>query len=135
MAINVSGIAEIVLNVHDVEASLRFYHDVLGLKVIGRPGPVFLEVGPGHAGIPQMIVLVPLPDAAPFEGPRTLHHLALEVRPEDFDGVQRHLQLQGFSTRTGQHPVIPSRTIYVDDPDGNEVEIICRTVASARDGS
>ena len=29
----------------------------------------------------------------------------------------------------GQHPVIPSRTMYVDDPDGNEVEFICRTPA------
>jgi catechol 2,3-dioxygenase-like lactoylglutathione lyase family enzyme len=74
-----------------------------------------------------MIVLVPLPpDAAPFERPRTLHHLALEVRADDFDAMHAHLDKLGFSIRSGQHPVIPSRTLYVDDPDGNEVEIICR---------
>ena len=74
-----------------------------------------------------MIVLVSLPeDASPFVRPRTLHHLALEVAPEDFDGVQAHLKGLGYAPRSGKHPVIPSRTMYVNDPDGNEVEIICR---------
>lgn len=125
----IRGIAEIVLNVHDLEASLGFYRDVLGLEVISPPGfkPVFLRAGPGQAGVPQMVVLVPLPEGAPaFAAPRTLHHLALEVAPEDFDAVRDDLTRRGFSPRTGQHPVIPSRTIYIDDPDGNEVEIICR---------
>ncbi|HEX5504434.1 MAG TPA: VOC family protein [Thermomicrobiales bacterium] len=127
---SIRGIAEIVLNVHDQQAALRFYRDVFGLAVIsppGQPGPIFLQVGPGQAGIPQMIVLAPLPPgAAEFAPPRTLHHLALEVAPEDFDGVREHLQRLGHTLRTGRHPVIPSRTVYVDDPDGNEVELICR---------
>ena len=128
--VDIRGIAEIVLNVHDQGAALRFYRDVLGLQVISPPalpGPVFLQAGPGQAGIPQMIVLVPLPGDAPaFARPRTLHHLALEVAPEDFDGVEAHLCGLGYAPRTGKHPVIPSCTLYVDDPDGNEVEIICR---------
>ncbi len=131
--VRIRGIAEIVLNVHDQGAALRFYRDVLGLQVISPPelpGPVFLQAGPGQAGIPQMIVLVPLPADAPAFArppvPRTLHHLALEVAPEDFDGVESHLRGLGHALRTGKHPVIPSRTLYVDDPDGNEVEIICR---------
>ncbi len=131
--VGIRGIAEIVLNVHDQGAALRFYRDVLGLSVISppeRPGPIFLQAGPGQVGIPQMIVLVPLPGDAPAFArppvPRTLHHLALEVAPEDFDGVEAQLRGRGYAPRTGQHPVIPSRTLYVDDPDGNEVEIICR---------
>jgi catechol-2,3-dioxygenase len=32
----------------------------------------------------------------------------------------------GYEPRPGKHPVLPSRTMYVDDPDGNEVEFICR---------
>ena len=130
MMTQIRGIAEIVLNVHDQAASLRFYRDLFGLTPISpldRPGPIFLQVGPGQIGIPQMIVLVPLPQgAAAFAPPRTLHHLALEVAPEDFDGIASMLRERGYTTRTGQHPVIPSRTLYVDDPDGNEVEIICR---------
>lgn len=126
----VRGLAEVVLNVRDREASLAFYRGVLGLELISPPdfpGPSFLQAGPGQAGIPQMVVLVPLPaDAGEFTRPRTLHHLALEVAPEDFDALRADLESRGFVPRTGKHPVVPSRTLYVDDPDGNEVEIICR---------
>ena len=74
-----------------------------------------------------MIVVVQLPpDAGPFTPPRTLHHLALEVAPEDFDAEKARLEGLGFALRSGQHPVIPSRTMYLDDPEGNEVELICR---------
>jgi catechol 2,3-dioxygenase-like lactoylglutathione lyase family enzyme len=125
---HIRGIAEIVLHVRDKQAAVAFYRDLLGLEMISPPElpNVFLKAGPGQAGIPQMIVLVPLPaDAGPFVLPRTLHHLALEVAPEDFDALGEHLRANGFAPRDGRHPVIASRTLYVDDPDGNEVEIIC----------
>jgi catechol 2,3-dioxygenase-like lactoylglutathione lyase family enzyme len=126
----IKGIAEIVLNCWDQAATRRFYEEVFGLEFLGKPsepGPVFLQAGPGQAGIPQMIVLVPLPPGGDsFGAPRTLHHLAFEVSPEDFDNLETHLREQGFEIRSGRHPVIPSRTMYVDDPEGNEVEIICR---------
>jgi len=122
----IKGIAEIVLNVHDLEASLKFYQEVLELEIIGRPGPVFLSAGAPAVSIPQMIVLFPLPEeAGSFEVPRPLHHLALELAPEAFDAEERRLKELGYEIRYGQHPVIPSRTMYVDDPDGNEVEFIC----------
>jgi len=122
----IKGIAEIVLNVHNIDASLKFYQEILGLEVIGRPGPVFLKAGDPAIDIPQMIVLVPLlPDTAHFESPRTLHHLALELAPADFDTEEQRLKELGYEIRYGQHPVLPSRTMYVDDPDGNEVEFIC----------
>ena len=125
----IRGISEIVLWAHNQAAMVRFYRDVLGLTVISPPertNPIFLQAGPGRPGIPQMIVVVQLPsDAPPFTRPRTLHHLALEVAPEDFDAEQARLTGLGFATRSGQHPVIASRTLYLDDPEGNEVELIC----------
>jgi catechol 2,3-dioxygenase-like lactoylglutathione lyase family enzyme len=122
----IKGIAEIVLNVHDLPASLKFYQDVLGLEIIGRPGPVFLRAGDPAVSVPQMVVLVPLPAGSEdFSRPRTLHHLALELAPADFDAEEVRLKALGYQIRYGQHPVIPSRTMYVDDPDGNEVEFIC----------
>jgi catechol 2,3-dioxygenase-like lactoylglutathione lyase family enzyme len=73
-----------------------------------------------------MVVLVPLPPASEaFARPRTLHHLALELAPPDFEAEETRLKALGYQLRYGQHPVIPSRTMYVDDPDGNEVEFIC----------
>jgi catechol 2,3-dioxygenase-like lactoylglutathione lyase family enzyme len=126
MATRIKGLAEIVLNVHDVETSLKFYREVLGLEVIGRPGPIFLRAGDAAVQIPQMVVLVPLPPGVgEFGAPRTLHHLALELAPEDFDAQEAQLKALGYRIRYGKHPVVPSRTMYVDDPDGNEVEFIC----------
>jgi catechol 2,3-dioxygenase-like lactoylglutathione lyase family enzyme len=127
----IRGLAEIVLHVRDRQASLAFYRDLLGLEVISPadfPGPIFLKAGEGNANIPQMIVLVSLSDdAPPFSEPSHLHHLALEVHPEEFDDFRRRFEDHGLEVRTGQHPVIPSRTMYIDDPDGNEVELICRS--------
>jgi catechol-2,3-dioxygenase len=129
MATRVRGIAEVVLWVHDMAKALEFYQGALGLERISpaeRPNPVFLKAGEPAVGVPQMVVLVQLPaDAGPFQKPRTLHHLALEVAPEDLDGEKARLEGLGFALRTGQHPVVPSRTLYLDDPDGNEVELIC----------
>lgn len=125
----IRGITEIVLNTHDQPASLGFYQDVLGLEFMAhpsRPGPIFLKAGPEIVGIPQMIVLVPMPPNSPeFHQPRQLHHLAFAVDPEHFDYLEETLRDRGYQIRTGQHPVLPTRTIYLDDPDGNEVEIMC----------
>jgi catechol-2,3-dioxygenase len=124
----VEGLAEVVLNVHDMATSLAFYRDLLGLTVISPPertNPMFLRAGAATASLPALVVLVQLPaDAPAFVAPRTLHHLALAIAAEAFDAAHETLVQRGFSVRTGQHPVLPSRTMYVDDPDGNEVELI-----------
>jgi catechol 2,3-dioxygenase-like lactoylglutathione lyase family enzyme len=125
---NVQGLAEVVLFVHDLPASLGFYRDLLGLTVISPPerkNPIFLRAGEAGEGLPSLVVLVQLPaDAPPFSAPRTLHHLALTIAAVSFDETKTALEARGFTVRTGQHPVIPSRTMYIDDPDGNEVELI-----------
>ena len=126
--IAIAGLAEVVLNVHDMDRSLAFYRDLLGLAVISPPemaSPVFLRAGAATAALPALVVLVKLPsEAAPFAPPRTLHHLALAVAAEDFDAAAARLAAEGLTARTGRHPILPSRTLYVDDPDGNEVELI-----------
>ena len=76
-----------------------------------------------------MIVLSQHPDRTgsfPSEKPlRTLHHLAFNVDPGQYDALQERCQKAGHETRSGVHPVLKGvRTFYVDDPDGNEVEVI-----------
>lgn len=63
----IRGLAEIVLSVHDLEASLRFYRDTLGLTLVSEPGfrPVFLRAGDPAVTVPQLVVLVPLPPQTP----------------------------------------------------------------------
>lgn len=130
MPTTIRGIVEIVLWVHEMDKSLHFYRDVLGLTVISpttMSSPVFLEAGGAPTGVPQMIVLVQLPpEASPFAMPHQLHHLALEISAKHFDSEQARFKSLGFEVRSGEHPIIPSRTMYITDPDGNEVELICK---------
>jgi catechol 2,3-dioxygenase-like lactoylglutathione lyase family enzyme len=121
----VKNLVEVVLVVGDVERSMRFYNELLGLELISPPHmpAKFLRIGPPGPGIPRQIVLVPRSSAAPSEPKRVLHHIGLEVAPEDFDAERQRLTAAGFTLRTGEHPFMPVEAFYLDDPDGNEIEI------------
>ena len=119
----VVGISEIVLWTADKERALQFYRDLLGLEVISPPSlpNVFLKAGEGNAGIPQMIVLVPKSEEVKAKpSGYQLHHMAFELPEADFDAQHSALVAAGYTPRGGRHPVLASRTMYVDDPDGNE---------------
>ena len=130
MATRIRGISEIVLNVHEVGKALEFYRDVLGLTVISPPSMqdrIFLEAGGAPTGVPQMIVLMPLgPESSTFASPRSLHHLAFEISASDFDSELERLKGLGYNVRVGRHLVVSAKTMYIDDPDGNEVALICK---------
>lgn len=126
--IAIDGLAEVVINVRDPARALAFYHGLLGLPRIspeGQPGPIFLRVGDATDRVPALVVLVPLPaSAGPFVAPRALHHLALTIPAEVFESARAALLGAGHEVRDGKHPVLAVRTMYVTDPDGNEVEFI-----------
>jgi catechol 2,3-dioxygenase-like lactoylglutathione lyase family enzyme len=132
MAGPVTGLAEIVVWSHDVDRSLAFYRDLLGLSEMEQKAevkPRFLKVADGDTGVAQMVVLVPHPDphgAFPVQKPnRTLHHMAFSVAADRYDELESACLEAGLEVRGGVHPVLEGvRTFYVDDPDGNEVEII-----------
>ena len=124
-------LAEIVLWVRDMERALAFYRDLFGLEQISPPELPnrFLRAGPGEGAVPEMIVLVPHPEPEgtfPGEKPaRPLHHLAFNVAASAYDDLERRCRESGLEVRGGRHPVLAGvRTFYVDDPDGNEVEVI-----------
>jgi|ERR687887_2327708 catechol 2,3-dioxygenase-like lactoylglutathione lyase family enzyme len=125
-----TSLAEVVLFCQDVERSLRFYRDALGMTIISPPGSpaVFLRVGEPSGGVPQQIVLVPRPAgvtaAATSKPSRDLHHIALEVAPEELEVERSRLAGLGYAIRGGQHPFLPVEAFYLDDPDGNEIEIV-----------
>ena len=134
MSSGVLGLAEIVLWVHDVDRALGFYRDLLGLEVFSPPdlSIKYLRVAEGPAGVPMMIVLVPHPEPeGEFPNPkreRVLHHMAFTADAAQFDELAQRLTGAGHELRTGVHPVLDNvRTVYVDDPEGNEVEIISPT--------
>jgi len=123
----VRSLAEVVLVVEDIDKSLGFYRDTLGLHIISPAElPVkFLRIGAEQPGVPQQVVLVPraMLAAQPMAPSKRLHHVGLEVAPEDFEAERRRLGALGFEIRTGEHPFMPVDAFYLDDPDGNEIEI------------
>ena len=129
----IRGLAEVVLVVQDLERSLAFYRDLLGLTVISPPTlpAVFLRVGEEREGVPQQIVLVPRGAGAAREAAdtteRVLHHIGLEVAPDRYDAERARLAAAGLNVRDGAHPFLAVEAFYVDDPDGNEVELVRRT--------
>ena len=128
----VEGLAEIVLWVADMEASLQFYRDQFGLEIISpstMPNKFLKVAEPG--GIPELIVLVPHPHPDSYfpthreKEKRSLHHLAFRVNRQEYDALETRFIELGVEVRHGVHPVLKDvRTFYVDDPDGNEVEVI-----------
>ena len=128
----VEGLAEIVLWVADMEAALQFYRDRFGLEIISPPNMPnkFLKVGE-PAGIPELIVLVPHPHPDSYfpthreKEKRALHHLAFHVTALEYERLETQFIEAGVEVRHGVHPVLKDVvTFYVDDPDGNEVEVI-----------
>lgn len=123
----IRGLAEVVVLVRDMPASVRFYRDVLGLQVISPAelkGPVFLQAGDPLEGVPQQIVLAPARPDAETGGRRNVHHIGLVLAHEELERERERLSSLGYQIRTGQHPFMAVEAIYVDDPDGNEVELV-----------
>lgn len=133
----VLGLAEIVLWTHHLDETLDFYQEIFGLRLISEPDfkAKFLSSGEGGSGVPEMIVLMPHPDDShsfPDDKPsRVLHHLAFAVAPDRYDSLEQDCRRRGLEVRQGVHPVLEDvRTFYVDDPEGNEVEVIARSTGA-----
>ena len=132
--IQIDGLAEVVLNVRDADRAVAFYGGLLGLERMtpaGQAGPIFFRAGQATDQVPSLLVLVPLPaGSGEFGAPRTLHHLALTIPADAFDAARVALVDAGIEVRDGKHPVLAVGTMYVTDPDGNEVEFISPELAT-----
>ena len=131
----IEGVVGVVIWTEDLETLVAFYRDTLGLKLFSPPDlpGKFLQVGDrggagGSTGVPQQVVLVPRPRGKQRAGAdrseRVLHHIGLEVESDAYAALRERLQDRGHDIRSGEHPFLSVEAFYVDDPDGNEVEIV-----------
>lgn len=126
-------VGHLVLNVRDVAASVNFYTEVLGFEVaLERPGfGTFLTCGKVHH---DLALFQGKEDAAPVTpGGLGLNHMALQV--EDFDALTEYyhrLTELGLVDRTVDHMM--TKSIYLNDPDGNGVELFCNSFEDPADG-
>lgn len=116
----IDHIERVDLRVQDVERSLRFYRGVVGLEVAEQDGGHAVLRAPGG---PAILTL----DSTGVTGPAVrratgLFHTAIRFpdRPSLADALAR-LADAGLQIGGGDHAV--SEALYIDDPDGNGVEL------------
>ena len=126
----VGQLDHVVLRVRDLEASIRFYAEVLGCHEERRlPDLGLVQLRAGQSLIDLVGVDTPLGKAggeAPAQDAPNVDHFALRVDPFDEARIAEHLAAHGVRSgpvgeRYGADGFGPS--IYLKDPDGNTVEI------------
>ena len=112
---------------NELEKSVQFYKDILGLEEIRRhKSPrgselVFLKAPQSD----ELIELCHYPSSGPVEVQTDLTHLAFEV--DNLEEFGRHLQSKGISWSDG--PTIKedgSGFAFIDAPEGYEIELMQR---------
>jgi catechol 2,3-dioxygenase-like lactoylglutathione lyase family enzyme len=127
--INIQAIDHVVFRVTDLEKVARFYVEVLGARWERRRediGLYQLRIGT------SLIDLVPVDGklgraggSAPGGEGRNVDHVAFRVLPWDGEAILSHLRARGIeaeiASRYGAEGDGPS--IYIQDPEGNGVEL------------
>ena len=110
----VFGFAHMLLQVRDLDASKKFYEELLGFT--GRKAKPLTD---GRPFVPFMQGIA-LTTGGPGGAPQ-IDHMAFRV--SGVDALAVRLKLAGVQFFQELHDGIYGRTIYVADPDGNKIEL------------
>jgi glyoxylase I family protein len=122
-ALALRGLNHVSFPVRDLERSVSFYRDVLGLALIPRPNLPFPGAWLGGAEGIQVHLIVP-PEGAPLGSPPpSLNplggHVAFAIA--DYDAVVATLHASGIETLEAGTEI---GQLWVRDPDGHLIELI-----------
>jgi len=110
------------LDVIDVERSLAFWRDLIGLGELDRAGD---EARLGVDGR-ELIVLHPGAERGPVRGRSGLYHVAVHLPNEaEFARVLSRIAAAGVPQAPTDH--IFSKATYLNDPDGIQLELTLET--------
>jgi catechol 2,3-dioxygenase len=108
------------LTVSQLEKSLAYYRDTIGLDVLAADDGGVARFG---SGARELLVLVEEPGARPAHGHTGLYHFALLVQDRtDLARWLAHAARDRVSL-TGLSDHFVSEAIYLSDPDGHGIEI------------
>ena len=118
-------LGHVVFYVKDLGRSLAFYRDLLGFKEIGRifdGAAAALTSGRTH----HELLLIEVGEApAPPAGRRLgLYHIGIKIGDslEELRAAKKELEQAGVQIN-GMSDHTVSQSLYLHDPDGNEVEL------------
>jgi len=138
MALKITGLAHVNINVTDLEKSEKFYTELLGLKVSKKyeGGVVWMNFGEyveddRHLGYHD-IALYKVPNKLPADYRKTagMNHVAFRLAtPEDVDRAAIFLKENGVKILKGPetHKEDLDHYLYLEDPDGNVIELVSNT--------
>ncbi len=113
------GFAELTLETPDRAALERFYVDGMGLEVLAREDDrTWLAAGPRA----RLGIWTPGEKEFGDEGGRHVHY-AFSASPGRLDALRERLVAYGASVRGPEEHDGGDRSIYVEDPEGNVVEV------------
>lgn len=118
-------LGHVVFYVKDLERSLAFYRDLLGFQEVGRVfngAAAALTSGRTH----HELLLIQVGDAPgpPAERRRGLYHIGIKIGNsiDELRAAKKDLERVGV-TIDGMSDHTVSQSLYLRDPDGNEVEV------------
>jgi glyoxylase I family protein len=125
--VRTGGVDHLALICSDLEATIRFYTGVLGMR-LSRIVPnrddqtsthIFLDMGGGN-----LLAFFDFPEKGPartVRGVGSMHHVALKASPEQFQVILKTLQEKQIPYSL--HGSSESGSVYVRDPDDILVEV------------
>ena len=121
----VQSLGHVVLKVTDLQRSEAFYSGVLGMPVCARfheqgMNMTFFTLGNHHE---LAIAQVSGEEASGGDEATGLHHVAFCIGNtiEELQEARDHLQDAGVTAMPIDHEV--TKSLYFDDPDGNNIEL------------
>lgn len=115
-----TGVGPVALTVGDLERSERFYRDMIGFKVLGRMGDTITL---GADGTTALLAITGQPGARRLPRTTGLYHFAILV-PSRVALARSLRQLaEAHWPLSGASDHLVSEALYLDDPDGNGIEI------------
>jgi len=126
----VRGLGEIAFRVNNLDAMQKFYEEVIGLPLMVRDSNcAFFKIAEGYGGHTQVLALFDRSQSPGYRGTdaatSTIDHIAFEILLADFAGELTRLKGLGLQVETAEHAWIHWRSLYVADPEGNQVELVC----------
>jgi catechol-2,3-dioxygenase len=126
----VRGLGEIALRVNNLDAMQNFYEEVIGLPLMTRvPNCAFFQIAAGYGGHTQVLALFNRSESPGYRGTdtatSTIDHIAFEIPLADFANEKQRLEALGLQVETAEHGWAHWRSLYVIDPEGNQVEFVC----------
>ncbi len=127
---SVHGLGEIALRVNNLDGMQQFYEQVIGLPLIARfPNSAFFKIADGYGGHTQVLALFDRAESPGYRGTdagtSTIDHIAFEIALTDFADERKRLEALGLQVETAEHAWVRWRSLYVTDPEGNQVELVC----------